>query len=183
MDKQDIEARYMHWMGFCLKSLVEGRWFLECQLRRKLSWVSASMNQQSFIPESDPQVFICKIEQLTFCYLVLHHMVWPHRLKNHTSCGQTEKPSNLKNYLRSPQGQRKVILKGIIAPTLRMGNIIIQGIRILYSVILDGWKIKTENEKINDFTEISIISIMIAICLVINILPLVTIVFCEKDEK
>lgn len=64
-----------------------------------------------------------------------------------------------------------------------MGNIIIQGIRILYSVTLDDWKIKTENEKINDFTEISIIPIMITISLVINILPLVTIVFCEKDEK
>lgn len=173
----------MHLMGFCLKSLVEGGQFLECQLRRKFSWVSASMNQQFFIPEFDPQVFICKIEQLTFCYLVLYHMTWSHRLKNHTSCGKTEKPSNLENYLRSPQGQRKEILKGIIAPTLRMGNIIIQGIRILYSVTLDDWKIKTENEKINDFTEISIIPIMITISLVINILPLVTIMFCEKDEK
>lgn len=51
------------------------------------------------------------------------------------------------------------MLKRNIFPTLRMKNIIIQGIRTQYNATLDGLKIEPEIEMINDITEIDIISL------------------------
>lgn len=64
-----------------------------------------------------------------------------------------------------------------------MGNTIIQGVRTLYSVTLDGLEIEGENEKINNLTEIDIILVILSISLVIHILFLITIVVFMPDMK
>lgn len=58
---------------------------------------------------------------------------------------------------------------------LRMGNAVIQCFRTLYDVIhtLDDLKMEAENEKINDLTEVDIISVITAISLVLHILSLI----------
>lgn len=45
-----------------------------------------------------------------------------------------------------------------------MGSTIIEGLRISYCATLDALKIEAENEKLNDFTGISSILIMIISC-------------------
>ena len=51
-----------------------------------------------------------------------------------------------------------------------MGNITMQGARILYSATMGGLEMKDLNEGINDLAGIDIMSIDITISLVINII-------------
>lgn len=105
--------------------------------------------------------------------------------RNHASRRQTEK---LIKFGETPGKSSMKELSntntGKVFCMLMMGNIIIQGVRTLYSATLDGLKIEAENEKMNDVTEVSIIPVIITISLVIHILSLIAIVvFCARYEK
>lgn len=54
----------------------------------------------------------------------------------------------------------------------RMGNITIQGVRILCSETMDDLKMEKMNEEITDLAVIDIMLVIIIICLLIHILSL-----------
>lgn len=53
-----------------------------------------------------------------------------------------------------------------------------QGARALYTVTLEGLKLEAEYGKINDLTDTDIIPIIQTTSMVINILSIITLIFC-----
>ena len=59
-------------------------------------------------------------------------------------------------------------MKGKIFLTFRIGKIIKEDNRALHSAAFDGLRTETENEKINDLTEIDLILIKITMSLILH---------------
>lgn len=94
-----------------------------------------------------------------------------HRHRNHFCCGQTEERSD---FGKSPRSSRREV---------RLVRIILWGLRTLKSATIDGLKIVTENEMLNDFTAIGSIQITVLTIFVSYTSFLIAIMVFFKSPK
>lgn len=66
---------------------------------------------------------------------------------------------------------------------LRMGDITMQGARILYTATLEGLMLESDYGKINDLIDTDVILIIHTISTVVNLLSIIALIFCAKCDK